>query len=173
MKKIIFGYQRPLLVRSCRLLIVIMALTLLVSARGYSVYGRCMEPELITGERLIASPVDPTRYKPRRGDVVIFQYPGDKSVNYVKRVIGTPGDIVEIKRGRLILNGRELKEPYKLLDSHGDFGPETVKAGNLFVLGDNRDVSNDSRFWGELPVANVEAKAVFHYWPPSRWGYVK
>ncbi len=86
----------------------------------------------------------------------------------MKRLIGLPGDWVQICGGRLYLNGRELPEPYRMLAAHGDYGPERVKPGNLFVLGDNRDQSNDSRYWGELPMANIEAKALVRYWPPSR-----
>jgi signal peptidase I len=106
---------------------------------------------------------------PNRGDVVIFRYPGDPRKNYVKRVVGLPGDTVEIRDGILYVNHKALDEPYKLLAAHGDYGPVKVRDGYLFVLGDNRDHSNDSRYWGELPLANVEAKAIVRYWPPARW----
>ena len=139
-----------------------------VGTRGFYVYGNCMEPNLKTGERVLASHIPYLLSGPRRGDVVIFRYPFDLSKNFVKRVIGLPGDWVMIREGRLFLNGSPLPEPYRQLAAHGDYGPECVKTGNLFVLGDNRDQSNDSRYWGELPLANVEAKALVRYWPPSR-----
>lgn len=145
---------------------------LMFGTRGFLVYGSCMEPGLHTGERVLASKYSYAMSTPHRGDVVIFKYPCDPSKNYVKRVIGLPGDVVEIRGGDLFVNGEPSREPYKLNEAHGDYGPETVKTGNLFVLGDNRDQSNDSRFWGELPMANVQAKAVFLYWPPSRWGFI-
>lgn len=145
---------------------------LMFGTRGFLVYGSCMEPGLHTGERVLASKFSYVMSAPHRGDVVIFRYPCDPSKNYVKRVIGVPGDVVEIRGGELFVNGDVVKEPYKLNEAHGDYGPERVKEGNLFVLGDNRDQSNDSRFWGELPMANVQAKAVFLYWPPSRWGFI-
>lgn len=142
---------------------------MLFGTRGFSVYGSCMEPNLRTGERVLASRISYWFGAPKRGDVVIFKYPCDPSKNYVKRVIGMPGDTVQIKGGELFVNGEKQNEPYKLIQAHGDFGPEKIKTGNLFVLGDNRDQSNDSRYWGELPLANVQAKAVLLYWPPSRW----
>jgi signal peptidase I len=151
-------------------LVLILTCTLLVfGTRGFYVYGSCMEPNLKTGERVLASRFSYWFGGPQRGDVVIFKYPCDPSKNYVKRVIGLPGDTVEIRRGCLLVNGEPLSEPYKLLAAHGDYGPQLVQAGKLFVLGDNRDQSNDSRYWGELPLENVQAKAVLLYWPPSRW----
>jgi signal peptidase I len=151
-------------------LVLIMSCALLVfGTRGFYVYGSCMEPNLKTGERVLAARFSYWFNPPQRGDVVIFKYPCDPSKNYVKRVIGLPGDTVEIRRGHLFVNGELLSEPYKLLAAHGDYGPARVRAGKLFVLGDNRDQSNDSRYWGELPLENVQAKALLLYWPPSRW----
>jgi signal peptidase I len=141
---------------------------LLFGTRGFYVYGSCMEPNLKTGERVLAIRFAYMLSGPKRGDIVIFKYPCDPSKNYVKRVIGLPGDKVEIRDGAMYVNGAVLLEPYKELKAHGDFGPETVRAGNLFVLGDNRDQSNDSRYWGELPMANVQARAVMAYWPLNR-----
>jgi len=136
--------------------------------RGFYVYGSCMEPNLKTGERVLASRAAYWFSSPQRGDVVIFRYPGDPSKNYVKRVVGLPGDWIEIHNGQLYVNGLPAPEPYKKLEAHGNYGPERVGEGYLFVLGDNRDQSNDSRFWGELPIANVEAKALLRYWPLNR-----
>lgn len=160
----VLGYGRAtslVMLSSCAML--------LFSTRGFYVYGSCMEPNLRTGERVLASRVPYIFGGPERGDVVIFKYPADPSKNYVKRVVGLPGDLVEIHHGRLFVNGALQREPYIQLPSHGNFGPERIKGGRLFVLGDNRDHSNDSRFWGELPIKNVEAKAIFRYWPPNRW----
>ena len=141
------------------------AFLFLFGTRGFYVYGSCMEPNLKTGERVLAVRFAYMLSGPKRGDVVIFKYPCDPSKNYVKRVIGLPGDTVEIRGGVMYVNGEALSEPYKELAAHGNYGPETVRADNLFVLGDNRDQSNDSRYWGELPLANVQAKAVMAYWP--------
>ena len=131
-----------------------------------------MEPNLKTGERVLAVRFAYMLSGPHRGDVVIFKYPCDPSKNYVKRIIGLPGDVVEIRDGKMFVNHKPLTEPYKQLEAHGDYGPEKVREGNLFVLGDNRDQSNDSRFWGELPMANIQARAVMAYWPPSRMHFL-
>lgn len=150
-------------------LVVLFASGLLVfGTRGFYVYGSCMEPNLRTGERVLASSMPYWLGSPQRGDVVIFRYPADPSKNYVKRVIGLPGDRIVIRNGELFLNDSEQPEPYKLNEAHGDYGPRKVSPGHLFVLGDNRDQSNDSRYWGELPISNVEGKALLRYWPPSR-----
>jgi len=145
----------------------------LFSARGFNVYGSCMEPNLRTGERVLASTVTYWFHTPERGDIVVFKYPADPSKDFVKRVIGLPGDVVEIIQGRLFVNGAAATEPYIGIACHGDYGPKKVADGYLFVLGDNRDASNDSRVWGELPMSNVEAKAVLRYWPMNRWCMMK
>ena len=164
-------FARPFrLVGRITVLVIILTCALLVfGTRGFYVYGSCMEPNLKTGERVLASRFSYWFNSPQRGDVVIFKYPCDPTKNYVKRVVGLPGDLIEIKCGQLYVNGEVQPEPYKLLAAHGDYGPERVHSNMLFVLGDNRDQSNDSRFWGELPMENVQAKALLLYWPPSRW----
>lgn len=141
---------------------------LVFGTRGFYVYGSCMEPNLRTGERVLASRFGFIFGGVKRGDVVIFKYPCDPTKNYVKRVIGLPGDTVEIRHGLMYVNGERLHEPYKQFAAHGNYGPERVQQGKLFVLGDNRDQSNDSRYWGELPLNLVEAKAIMLYWPLDR-----
>lgn len=158
--------------RVSALVVLLVCALMLLGTRGFYVYGSCMEPNLKTGERVLASQVPYWFTAPRRGDVVIFRYPGDPSKNYVKRIVGLPGDVVEIRGGLLYLNRALAPEPYKQIASHGDYGPECVRPGYLFVLGDNRDESNDSRYWGELPCGNVEAKALARYWPPGRWNLI-
>lgn len=163
--------QRPArtIVR-CTLLVMVLSCAMLVfGTRGFLVYGSCMEPNLKTGERVLAARFPYLFGGPNRGDVVIFRYPKDPSKNYVKRVIGLPGDEVEIRGGIILINGQQLNEPYKEYLAHGDYGPTFVHPDMLFVLGDNRDQSNDSRFWGELPIANIQAKAMLRYWPLSRF----
>ena len=116
---------------------------------------------------------------PERGDVVIFRYPKDTSKYYVKRLIGLPGDVIEIKRGVLYLNGVPQDEPYVVHKNplgplaYGDYGPETVKAGHYMLLGDNRDYSSDSRYWGQLPAKYLRGMAWYVYWPLSRKGVIE
>jgi signal peptidase I len=161
-----------------------------------------MAPTLVAGDHIM---VDKLRHGVRRGEVIVFKWPRDPSVDYVKRVVGMPGDVVQISDGRLIINGAELpRERYQLdcprgpdgltefqnaipcvlwhetLDGRSyDIGTDTVLGevrdmprtvvppDALFVLGDNRDASSDSRFWGPVPLANVKGVARFIWWSSS------
>ena len=137
--------------------------------QGYKVYGSCMEPNLRTGERLLGSKFIYRLERPTRGDVIVFGYPRNPQKVFVKRIIGLPGETVEIRGGKVYVNGRVLDErPYVKNIPHGDFPPQKIPKGCVFVLGDNRDESNDSRFWGDLPLSNIRAKACLRYWPLSR-----
>ena len=107
---------------------------LVFGTRGFYVYGSCMEPNLKTGERVLASKFGFMFGGVKRGDVVIFKYPCDPTKNYVKRVIWLPGDTVEIQSGTMYVNGEPLREPYKRYAAHGDFAPERVQPGKLFVI---------------------------------------
>ncbi|MDQ3855625.1 MAG: signal peptidase I, partial [Chloroflexota bacterium] len=112
---------------------------------------------------------------PRRGEVIVFRAPLDPDRDYIKRVIGVPGDTVEIRDGKVWVNGKRLHEPYLSPDVYteasGEVGSRvTVPQENLFVLGDNRPGSSDSRDWGFVPLGNVIGKAMFIYWPVRDWG---
>jgi len=143
------------------------ALTLFVM-QGFCVSGGCMEPHLYTGERVLANKLAYDFGGPKRGDIVIFDYPKDTRQVYVKRVIGLPGETVAIRNGQVSINGRPLLEPYKAYAAHGDMAPQTVLPGQYFMMGDNRDVSDDSRYWGDLPRRDIVGRAVACYWPPAR-----
>ena len=143
------------------------AVTLFVM-QGFCVSGACMQPHLYTGERVLANKLAYHLGKPRRGEIVIFDYPKDPTQIYVKRVIGLPGETVAIRNGSVSINGKSLAEPYKMYEAHGDMAPRTVPSGEYFVMGDNRDVSDDSRYWGDLPRYDIIGQAVACYWPPSR-----
>lgn len=143
------------------------AVTLFVM-QGFCVSGACMQPHLYTGERVLANKLVYHLSSPRRGEIVIFEYPKDPTQIYVKRVIGLPGETVAIQNGFVSINGRRLAEPYKTYDAHGDMDPRLVPKSQYFVMGDNRDVSDDSRYWGELPRYDIIGKAVACYWPPRR-----
>jgi signal peptidase I len=103
----------------------------------------------------------------RRGDVVVFQSVEDPEIDLVKRVVGMPGETIEIRRGRVLVDGRPLEEPYVLDENnrlHRPFGPVTVPAGRYFVMGDNRDSSRDSRYWGTVPRSLVKGRAFLIWW---------
>lgn len=137
-------------------------------AQGFSVFGSCMEPNLVTGERVLGNKLVYRFSNPTRGDVIVFRYPKDPDKIFIKRVIAMPGETIRIAGGQVYIDGVPMSEPYLKHIPHGSYGPERIKPGNLFVMGDYRDQSNDSRYWGELPIQNVEAKAWVKYWPPNR-----
>ncbi len=143
------------------------AVTLFVM-QGFCVSGACMQPHLFTGERVLASKLAYHLGEPRRGEIVIFDYPKDPTQIYVKRVIGLPGETVAIHNGTVSINGKTLAEPYKTYEAHGDMAPQAVPQGQYFVMGDNRDVSDDSRYWGDLPRTDIIGQAIACYWPPAR-----
>jgi len=111
---------------------------------------------------------------PKRGDIIVFQYPNNPSQDYIKRCIATGGQTVEVREKHVIVNGDTLSEPYTIhidpsirpagYDYRDNFGPVTVPKGELFMMGDNRDNSNDSRFWGTVKMDYVKGHAMFIYW---------
>ncbi len=110
---------------------------------------------------------------PQRGDVVVFEYPRDPSQDYIKRVIGLPGEKVEVKSGVVYINDKPLNEPYIKEPPFSAYGPVVVPQDSLFVMGDNRNGSSDSRAWGFLPIDRVIGKALIVYWPFGKgWGLV-
>ncbi|MFO0283620.1 MAG: signal peptidase I [Acidobacteriota bacterium] len=108
----------------------------------------------------------------RRGDLVVFLYPGDVSKSYIKRVIGIPGDEVEVREGAVLVNGSLMNEPYVPEEFRDRISSPRirVKPGEYYVMGDHRSASNDSRSWGTVPKAFVYGKAVFKYWPLDKLG---
>lgn len=109
-------------------------------------------------------------FDPERGDIIVFRYPEDPSVDYIKRIVGIPGDVVEMRDKVLYRNGEAVKEPYvrhsdgSLKSGRDTWGPVKVPADSYFVLGDNRDDSYDSRFWGVVSRTAIRGKAWRIYW---------
>lgn len=111
---------------------------------------------------------------PKTGDIIVFRYPKDRSIDYIKRVVGEPGDTIQIKNKQLYKNGAKVDDPNAHfsntamlpanLSPKDNFGPITVPAGKFFVMGDNRDNSSDSRFWGYVEEADILGKAMIIYW---------
>ncbi len=130
---------------------------------------RSMESTLLSGDRVLVSKVDYRLHTPERGDIIVFRPPIDTSIPYVKRVVGLPGDTVDLRDGRVYVNGRPLEEPYAFGHTNPRSGlvkyPLRVPDRQLFVLGDNREVSGDSREWGSVPDDNVIGKVVVKFWP--------
>jgi signal peptidase I len=132
------------------------------------VQGGSMEPAIITGERIIVNLLIYDFAVPHRGDVIVFRNPRDESKDYIKRVVGLPGDTVEIRSGTTYLNGLPYPEPYVTLRDYTDLPPVQLAPKELFVMGDNRANSEDSRRWGPLPLRLVRGKASLVFWPPDR-----
>jgi len=153
--------------------------------QAYKIPSGSMIPTLLVGDYLlvnklsfgIRNPIkDDFIYQwsmPKRQEIVVFTYPEDKNLDFIKRVIGLPGDTVEIVNKQVFVNGRPLKEPYvqftdkeiypREISPRDNFGPVKVPPGYLFVLGDNRDQSYDSRFWGFVPIHSLKGKALIIY----------
>ncbi|MCL5277124.1 MAG: signal peptidase I [Deltaproteobacteria bacterium] len=158
--------------------------------QAFKIPSGSMEPTLLIGDHILVNKfiygmhvpftndvVLPVR-APERGNVIVFEYPKDESIDFIKRVIGLPGDRLQIIDKRVYINGKELSEPYAY---HGDpeilpaaesprdnFGPITVPKGEYFMMGDNRDFSNDSRFWGfvDRDLILGQADIIYFSWNP-------
>ncbi len=138
-----------------------------VFVQNYQVDGPSMTPTLLNNEYILVNKADYYLHAPQRGDVIVFRYPRDPSRDFVKRVIGVPGDTVTISGGGVVtVAGVRLSEPY-INDMTNIYGPETwtLTAGQYFVMGDNRGDSSDSRDWGPVPQTDIIGKAEFVYWP--------
>jgi signal peptidase I len=154
--------------------------------QAFKIPSGSMIPTLLIGDHLLVTKfiygVNPPLMekkilvfdKPKRGDIIVFKYPEDPDKDFIKRVVAVEGDIVEGIDKKIYVNGVELKEPYarysdsfihpRELDPRDNFGPIEVPKGKLFVMGDNRDQSYDSRFWGFVDLKNVKGKALIIYW---------
>jgi signal peptidase I len=141
----------------------------LVSAR-IRVESISMQPTLYEGNFVIVNKLAYRLGEASRGDVIVFYYPPNPDQEpYIKRVIGLPGDRLRIETGEVYVNGNRLSEPYIPVATHQG-GEWEVPEGSLFVMGDNRNNSSDSRAWGMVPLENVIGKASLVYWPPEKWG---
>jgi len=136
------------------------------------VEGTSMNPLLSDQERIFINKFV-YRFEPiERGDVVVFWYPLDRSKSFIKRVVGLPGETIEIRDGHLYINGDELADQYVpagYIDS-SNYGPRKIPLGEYFVMGDHRDSSNDSRVFGPVSRSFIYGKAVFAYWPVDHFG---
>ena len=141
-----------------------------ISAR-VRVDGFSMNPTLQDGEYVLVSKLSYRLGEPQHGDIIVFKFPGDPPQDLIKRIVGLPGDVVDITGGTVRVNGQILTEPY-IAAAPVYRGHWEVPPGQLFVLGDNRNDSSDSHSWGLLPVENVIGKALLIYWPPPEWNMI-
>ena len=159
------------IVETLILSVVLFAVINAVSAR-IRVDGASMQPTLETGEFVIVNKLAYMLGKVQVGDVIVFHFPRDPEQEYIKRVIGLPGDRVTVQDGIVSVNGQPLNEDYIAAPPAYE-STWKVPADSLFVLGDNRNNSSDSHNWGPVPLDYVVGKAVFVYWPPTRWGMLE
>lgn len=131
-----------------------------------------MEPTLMPGDRVLVSKIDYHFVPIQRFDVIVFRYPVDPSKDFIKRVIGLPGDTVQEKDGVIYINGQKLVENHPMYKDNFSYPATKVPENYYFVLGDNRGNSDDSRFWGFVPKQNIIGKAWFIIWPPGRIGII-
>ena len=170
------------LLRDVFLIILVFVLFGVFVAQPVVVEGTSMVPQLHDGERLLVNKLIYYKFKSfgwghiERGDVVVFWFPNDPDKSYVKRVIGLPDEMVEIRSGKIFIDGQELNETY--LDANQNqampsFPPKKVEKHHYFVMGDNRDNSSDSRYWGLVPEKYIYGKAFFRYWQPDNIGFIE
>ncbi len=171
------GIDPVSLLRDVAISVALAVILIVFIYQPVKVEGTSMMPGLTDQERIF---VNKYEYKLgdgniHRGDLVVFHYPRDPSQSYIKRIVGIPGDSVEIVRGDVFVNGRKLDEPYvaEQYRDHESLAAESVPAGNYFVLGDHRNSSSDSRAWGFVDRGNIYGKAVLVYWPFNKIGRVR
>jgi signal peptidase I len=173
------------------ILALLIFLLLHMSIGNRRVDGPSMEPTLVNGERVIVNKLNYLSFRsnglagllpfvhsddeelfafdgPGRGDIIVFRYPPNESRDFVKRVIGVPGDEIEIRQGVVFIDGEELDEPYVANHDRGNMVAVAVQAGNYFVLGDNRRASQDSRVFGVVPFENIIGRVWISFWPLDR-----
>ena len=155
---LVFGFVRPFVLEAFR------------------IPSESMVPTLEVGDRVFVNKFIYRFTEPEKGDVVVFESVNGGEEDLIKRVVGVAGDEVEVRNGTLLVNGEDREEPYlnrslPFNDSfNGSYGPSVVPEGHVFVMGDNRANSADSRVFGPLPIENIEGEAFVRFWPPLRIG---
>lgn len=160
--------------------IAIFLFVYLLVMQPHKIKGASMEPNFPDGEYLLTDKVSYRFREPERGDVIVFEAPRTDDEEFIKRIIGLPGEKVSIKGGKVYINNQQLKELYlddALVTSAGSFlleGKEVVvPENNFFVLGDNRPASSDSRMWGFVSKDKITGRAFVIYWPPPQVGLIQ
>ena len=137
------------------------------TVQSFIVVGSSMEPTLQDGDRLIVNKMVYHLRDPKAGEVIVFHPPTGRTVDFIKRIMAAPGDTIEVKGGRVWVNGVTLTEPYIMAPPGYDLTEEQIPPGQYFVLGDNRNNSNDSHSWGTVPRENIIGEATILLWPPG------
>jgi len=164
-KKYLFGE----VLESVAIAVVLAVIIRVFLFQPFFIPSGSMEPTLIEGDRIIVSKIHYRLGNPKRGEIIVFKYPVDPKKDFIKRVIGLPGETLEIRDSKLYINGEFVEQPFLPPGlSYGSYGPVTIPEGQYFMMGDNRNNSEDSRFWGMLPQENIIGKTLLIYWPVNR-----
>lgn len=168
-QRVLWEYVQSILIAFALALFII---TFVV--QSFIVTGPSMEPTLHNGERLLVNKFIYRFSAPKQGDIVVFHPVARPREDYIKRVIAVPGQSVEVREGKVWVDGEALAEPYLTQPTYGQYGPVRIPQGRIFVLGDNRGNSQDSRHpeVGLVSINSVIGKAAIRYWPLSRFGLV-
>lgn len=154
------------------ILTLVIFLIIRFAVQNFRIEGSSMEPNFHDGQYLFVNKLIYMFQPPQRGDVIVFVPPNSSSRDFIKRVIGLPGEHVEIRSGTVFINGEPLIENYPLNPGSYSSGPIVVPPDEYFVLGDNRNYSSDSHSWGTVPLKKIIGKAWFSYWPPQTIGFI-
>jgi signal peptidase I len=166
------GWFRDILETILPALLIVLVVNVFL-AQATRVEGQSMEPNLHNNQRLIIEKISYRFRPPRRGDIVVIKMPNRHSDPLIKRVVGLPGETIEVRDGHVYINGQMLNEPYLEQLTYGNTGPHVIAPGSIFVLGDNRGASNDSRSFGEVMISSILGHAWFRYWPLDEIGLVR
>jgi signal peptidase I len=168
--RVLLSWGREILETVLPALLIVLVINIFLG-EARRVEMQSMEPNLYENQRLIVEKISYRLHSPRRGDIIVLRLPSrGAEPPLIKRVIGLPGDTVEIKDGLVYINGQQIVEPYLHQATYPGMAALVVPAKQVFVLGDNRGYSNDSRYFGCVPVADVIGRACFRYWPLSQIG---
>jgi signal peptidase I len=161
-----------------REIIETLALTLIIflvihfTVQNYQVDGTSMQSGLVNNEYVLVNKLAYLFHPPERGDVIVFRFPLDTTKNLIKRVIGLPGDVIQVTSSSVEVDGVILHEPYVKVSVNPTGNKWVVPQGDYFVMGDNRQASYDSRDWGFVPKDYIIGKAVMVYWPLNSWQFI-
>lgn len=162
------------LLKSLALAGILAFLVITFILQGFYIPSGSMRPTLEVGDRIFVNKFIYRFREPARGDLMVFRYPIDPTKKYIKRLIGLGGEVLEIQGGQVFIQGEAMVEDYLLQEEYGgSFGPVRIPEGEYFVLGDNRNNSEDSRFWGFVPHQEIVGQAFFVFWPPRRIGPIR
>jgi signal peptidase I len=178
------GKMRYLIKEWVEPIIIAVILALIIRTfvvQAFKIPTGSMRPTLMEGDRIFVNKFIYRFKEPQRGDVIVFISPEDKKKDFIKRLVGLPGENVQISDGLILINGKPVEKGSKLREQYyyntGDFGKEgsvqTVPKDAYFVLGDNSSSSRDSRYWGFMPKKHLLGKAIFIYWPLNRIRIIK